>query len=190
MNQQSSLKNIRTSLQKNPDLPVVFVSGEARVSPGYHVSEIKFTTVQSLDCGSGSDQWDEIVVQLLDGNPKSSAGYMNAGKMQMIIEKSLQSYPVESTTVTYFEFAIGNNGLQKMAVNSIFVDNQQLKVELKGLQAQCKPFQRMLRNAKINSTKSENTSECCGSSADEGSKPTGIQPPLIPDVNSQSRCCR
>jgi hypothetical protein len=45
---------------------VLHAEGTA-IRPEYHVTEIELAQVRSLDCGKGEAQWDETLVQLLDG---------------------------------------------------------------------------------------------------------------------------
>jgi len=58
MNQQQlNIDTVFSTLRSNPDLPVILTQNEHAVSPGYHITEVKISTVNSLDCGKGTDQW-------------------------------------------------------------------------------------------------------------------------------------
>ena len=36
----------------------------AFVGANYHITEVKHTSIESVDCGSGTDAWNETVIQL------------------------------------------------------------------------------------------------------------------------------
>ena len=52
-------------LEDHKDKSLVFEyrPGE-RVQPNYHITEIKNITVESVDCGAGTDFWKETIIQL------------------------------------------------------------------------------------------------------------------------------
>jgi hypothetical protein len=59
-----------TSLRQHNDTPLVFDYGNARVPAGYHVTEVKAVSFQTMDCGGKSDAWSETIVQLW--NPEAT----------------------------------------------------------------------------------------------------------------------
>jgi len=175
---QSPLKidALLTMLKSHPDLPVIFTQNEQSISPGYHVTEVKMSVVNSLDCGQGTDQWRELAVQLLDGNAHSSQAHMPATKMIGILDKALAANQADDNTQLYFEFAIGNAALQKSSVKAIEVVNNTVTIALSATTAQCKPFERALASSGAPVI----SSGCCGSAptpakgcCDTGSTHTG-----------------
>jgi len=154
-----SINTLITTLRANPDLPVVFTQNERAISPGYHITEVKTAVVDSLDCGQGTDQWQELVIQLLDGNAGSSNTYMQSATMAGIMNQALNNTQVDDSTHLYFEFAPDNASLQKSTVRAIETANNTITIELAITSAQCKPFQRALASGKA----STGASGCCGS---------------------------
>lgn len=142
----------------NPALPLVFAFGGERINPGYHVTEVKHAAVRSLDCGRGSDQWDELVVQLLDGSPASDEEHMSGGKFLGIVNAALSSLTIQQPTELFFEFSPGNTAIRKLRIESAQSDDQQAVVTLGPEQAVCKPFQR----AKLAGAQTGATTGCCG----------------------------
>ncbi len=181
MKQQSSLLRFRENLQHHRDLPLAFNAAGTALSPGYHLTEIKLATVRSLDCSSKADQWDEVIVQLLDGNPASTAGYMNVAKLLSILDRALAQQSSCDSAELYFEFAPTDNTLQKFAVASITEADGVVHVGLQGLQTQCKPFQRMLAQARSSQRTDNNPASVGGSTAAQST---------LTDTNSASTCCR
>lgn len=156
---QHNIDTLTSTLRNNPGLPVVFTQNEHTISPGYHITEVKTAVVNSLDCGQGTDQWGEIVIQLLDGNADSSGDYMQSKKMMGILEHAIKASHADDRTHLYFEFTPGNATLQKSSVSAIEVVNNTITIALGTTTAQCKPYQRALASAKA----SASSTGCCGS---------------------------
>jgi len=159
-----------STLQNNSNLPVVFSQDGQFISPGYHITEVKMSEVNSLDCGQGTDQWRELAIQLLDGNAAPSAAFMPSAKMLGILDKALDNTQIDDNTKLYFEFASGNTAVQKSTVESIEIIDGAIAITLVGTTAQCKPYQRALSNGTASAdgggccTSVQSTSRsCCGS---------------------------
>ncbi len=175
-----NIDNLVSTLRSNPDLPVMITQNEHTIMPGYHITEVKMAAVNSLDCGQGTDQWRELVIQLLDGNADSSGGYMQSKKMMGILDQALKSSHSDDSTHLYFEFTPGNAALQKSRVSGIEVVNNTITIALATVSAQCKPFQRALASDEdfsgaygcCVSAKTQNQG-CCDSSS----------------VGTESSCC-
>ena len=150
------------TMRTNPNLPVVFTLDDLTISQGYHITEVKHAMVDSLDCGQGTDQWSELVIQLLDGHADSDSGFMPAAKFLGILDKALPVKPQDEQATLYFEFAPRNTALQKTSVQSIDVVDGNIFVSLSGSPAVCKPYQRALESG----TASDNDAGCCGSATD------------------------
>jgi len=158
---QLSINALFETLRSNPDLPVTFSQNEHAISPGYHVTEVKTSLVHSLDCGHGTDQWHELVIQLLDGNAESSQPYMHSTKLAGILDKALGSKHTDDDTKLYFEFAPGNKALHKSSISAIEIANNAIVISLNATTAQCKPYQRALASGMVSAGKNG----CCGDSA-------------------------
>ncbi len=156
---QPNIDTLVSTLNSNPKLPVIFTQNDHAISPGYHVTEVKMATVNSLDCGRGTDQWREIVIQLLDGNADTSGTYMQSAKMAHILNQALNGEQTDNNTELYFEFAIGNAALQKSTVSRIEIVNNTISISLNATIAQCKPYQRALASGKALTS----GNSCCGS---------------------------
>lgn len=139
-----NIATLTNAMRDNSDLPVIFTLNGQSISPGYHITEVKNVAVQSLDCGMGTDQWHEWVIQLLDGNANSKSGYMPARKFVSILDKALEDNQQNEHTELYFEFAPGNAALQKLSVENIGIVDDSVSVSLSGTTAQCKPLERAL----------------------------------------------
>ncbi|MEE9321441.1 MAG: DUF6428 family protein [Granulosicoccus sp.] len=128
-------------LSRHLDASLVFSLDEIRILPGYHVTEIKYARIESIDCGRGAEEWNEVVVQLLDGLRTSKAGYMSVVKFLGIVTAAKQSLLPDDTAQLFFEFSTENGPVMKLSVDSVEVIGELVLVALSGPAAVCKPFQ-------------------------------------------------
>lgn len=100
--------------------------------------------MDSVDCGRNSniEQWDEIVVQLLDGSATSKAGHMPASKFLAITSSAMKTLKADTAAYFFFEFAPDNGPIRKLSVESVEHTEHELAVSLGSEQAVCKPLQR------------------------------------------------
>lgn len=159
--QQPNIHTVFSVLRGNPELPVILTQNELTVLPGYHITEVKMSVVNSLDCGQGTDQWHELVIQVLDGKASSSAMYMPSKMVMGILDKALKGEPADENTKLYFEFSPGNAALQKSSVSAVEIVNKTIAIALTNSTAQCKPFQRALASGNV----SASSEGCCGSAS-------------------------
>ncbi len=132
------------------DAPLVFSTTDGPIGKGYHVTELKLASFNSIDCGAQRDSWTETILQLLDGQGRD---HMPVGKFASILEQSVRSIKGLEDSPLRIEFSHGNRGLQifePMAPE--FVDGAAL-LKLRVIQAQCKPAMR--------GKQTEETVSCC-----------------------------
>lgn len=155
MNKQlATLDEFFRQISSTPDNALVFVTDDGEISPDYHVTEVKQSTVHSIDCGRNLDQWGELLVQLLDG-PKGGAGqYMHADKFIQIVKSAVHHLPDAEDSELIFEFAPDNAPMCKLVVRAVENKNGHTIVALSDKSAECKAGQRWIG-------KNEHTSPCC-----------------------------
>ncbi len=83
---------------------LVFNLGTRIVAPGYHITEVKAVTVQSMDCGGRANAWNETVVQLWSPGARPDEGYMTVGKFLGIYGSVASSMPIDGEAVLRFEY--------------------------------------------------------------------------------------
>ncbi len=145
MNTESmNIQDIAQQLSDNPELPVKFYVDGAAIKRGYHVTEVKNAAVTSIDCGQNSsvEQWNELIIQLLDGSNLPSQNYMPAKKFQGIAAKALETLSAEDAHLLFFEFAPGNGPIRKLNVAAMDSSATEHSIYLGNEKAVCKPFQR------------------------------------------------
>jgi len=139
-NQNSNLNELITALRTKPDSPLVFSFEGQTIHSGYHVTEVKHAAMNSLDCGNGKDQWQEVIIQLMDGSAVFKGKHMSCGKFMAIFDKAIESLAFDENTLTFIEFAPNNVGLRKLVIDTIEHKEEQVLVHLSSPTAVCKPY--------------------------------------------------
>ena len=112
-----------TTLASYPDRALVFEMDNQRIKPGYHVTEIKAVSTQSMDCGGQGDAWTETVIQLW--TPGDSGEYMRVSKFLNIYRRVASQVPVAEEGEVRLEY--GEVGAPAI---SYFVKDVRLKGEV------------------------------------------------------------
>jgi hypothetical protein len=136
---------------QDANLPLVFATAEGEIGGGYHVTELKQTSITSIDCGGNIDDWRETHVQLLDGQ---NGDHMSIGKFSSIAAQSIVKLHGLGGAPLYFEFALKNKGLRRYQVESLTSDGGQTSILLREGRAMCKPASVGVLSAK--------SAGCCG----------------------------
>ena len=166
---KSSLRHINgvcDALRAQQQNELVFEFNEQTIRPGYHVTEIKHGRISSLDCGSGTHQWNEVVIALLDGPVSRSnnrEGYMTGTKFLQIVDTAMKTLPEQNGEQLLFEFNGSNGVVQRFQITEIKAGQTQTHILLAGEQVVCKPAQRMNNSLSAQS----NAETCCGSSTSQ-----------------------
>src|ERR1700738_377854 len=88
-----------------PDQQIVFQLDEAPlVAAGYHVTEVKAVTYNTMDCGGVADKWKETVIQLWNPGDEPEREYMTVRKFLAIYERVAKHIPVFHDAELRFEY--------------------------------------------------------------------------------------
>lgn len=127
-------------LQANPEKELVFEyrSGQT-VGANYHITEVKNITVDSVDCGGGTDYWKETVIQLLeDLSETGKTRYMTAAKALGILNRVNSIKPMDPLSPLKFEY--GNQAFHttQLPVGDYSSQGDRLLMRLREDSALCK----------------------------------------------------
>ena len=163
----TELGKLMALLLSNPGIPLKFYLDDISINQGYHVTEVKHASVKSMDCAKRTDAWDEILIQLLDGEAGSTQGFMNTSIFMSIVSATLKSLPESSKSSLFFEFAPNNGPLQKLRIRSTECDDHNFSVHLTYEKAVCKPLRRWGRAGVVfdNLSAKLSKSGCCSGRA-------------------------
>ena len=133
----TTLNDLITDLKTlDPDLPLVFATDAGEIGGGYHVTELKRATINSIDCGGNLSEWVETNLQLLDGSERE---HMKLGKFIAIANQSMAKINGLADSPLSFEYSPGNIGLHRYAAEWINAGSDTVTVRLKEDRAKCKP---------------------------------------------------
>lgn len=82
---ESSLGAVLSKLDGHADKTLAIVYGDREVQAGYHITEIKAGSFQTLDCGGNPDSWTETILQVEDIAQEGAKAQMTAGKFASIL---------------------------------------------------------------------------------------------------------
>ena len=127
-------------LKDNPTKSLLFeyIEGQT-VGANYHITEVKNVTIDSVDCGSGTDYWKETIVQLWE-SPKETEKkeYMVTSKALGILNKVDGIKPMGKDTEIKFEYSNPTFHTAQLFVNDHEVHQEQLIIKLGVEKTDCK----------------------------------------------------
>ncbi|GAA4276675.1 DUF6428 family protein [Aquimarina mytili] len=109
------------------------------VGTNYHITEVKHITIDSVDCGAGTDSWKETVIQLWEspselGKPE----YMSAYKALGILKKVGQMKAYEMDAPVKIEYGNTMFHAAQLHVNDFELKEGQLILKLAVQPTDCK----------------------------------------------------
>lgn len=146
-----------TILRAHPARPVVFRHGGDSVPSGYHLTEVKRVTYETMDCGAKTHQWDETQFELWTP-PLNSLnplrGPMPAGKLLAIIARVERELPLAGDADARIHTSLGGGVTALWDIASAAPSGGQLVVALTPDRTRCKAAERQVGRL---------TGGCCGS---------------------------
>ena len=143
-------------LRRAPENQLVFVNGNGHaVHAGYHLTELKAVSLDTVDCGGQVNRWQETIVQL--GVPSNAEdNYMSAGKFLKIFDKVRGMIPLNFDAAIRVEYGDENFFPSTYDVRSMTHGGDVTRVLLQPPETTCKA-----RDRRHRSTRSEAEREPC-----------------------------
>jgi hypothetical protein len=109
------------------------------VGANYHITEVKNITIDSVDCGAGTDFWKETIVQLWE-SPKEigKRDYMSTYKALGILNKVNKIKPMVSDAEIKFEYSNADFHTAQLFVDDYTLDEKKLILKLSVEKTDCK----------------------------------------------------
>ena len=96
-------------LREAPAKQLVFTdSDDATIHGGYHLTELKAASFDTVDCGGQKNQWNETIVQLWIPEDEGNGEFMTAAKFLSIYDKVARLIPLDPTAEIRFEYGDEN----------------------------------------------------------------------------------
>jgi hypothetical protein len=147
-------------LRRAPENQLVFVDGNGHaVHAGYHLTELKAVSLDTVDCGGQTNRWQETIVQLwVPANADND--YMTAGKFLKIFDKVGGMIPLNFDASIRVEYGDEDFFPATYDVRSITRGEDLTRVLLQAPETTCKA-----RDRREKSIRSEAERETCCSAA-------------------------
>jgi Family of unknown function (DUF6428) len=113
-------------------------SGGAMVHGGYHLTELKAASFDTVDCGAQKNQWNETIVQLLVPEEEENGERMTAAKFLAIYDKVARLISLDAAAEIRFEYGDENFPPSNYHVENISETAAELRVQLRLPQTTCK----------------------------------------------------
>ncbi len=127
-------------LRDNSDKSLLFEYKEGHyVGANYHITEVKNTTIKSVDCGGRADAWNETIIQLWESPSEiGKTEYMTSGKAISILEKVASIHSIDEDAAVLFEY--GNSSFHKanLEIHNIALTPDRVIIQLFVSQTDCK----------------------------------------------------
>ena len=139
-------------LREAPARRLVFTNSDgATIHGGYHLTELKAASFDTVDCSAQKNQWNETIVQLWVPEEQENGEFMTAAKFLSIYDKVARLIPLDATAEIRFEYGDENFPSSNSHVEMISENAAELGVQLRLPQATCKARDRR-----------ESGAACCG----------------------------
>ena len=128
-----------STLRKAPAKQLVFTNSDGTmIHGGYHLTELKAASFDTVDCGAQKNRWNETIVQLWVPEDEENGEFMTAAKFLSIYDKVARLIPLDSTAEIRFEYGDENFPPSNYHVEMITGNEAELRVQLRLPQATCK----------------------------------------------------
>ena len=118
---------------------LVFTNSDgATIHGGYHLTELKAASFDTVDCGAQKNQWNETIVQLWVPEEQENGAFMTASKFLSIYDKVARLIPLDATAEIRFEYGDENFPPSNYHVEMISENEAELHVQLQLPQTTCK----------------------------------------------------
>lgn len=127
-------------LEVNKDKSLLFeYAPNLLVGANYHITEVKHIKVDSVDCGSQTDAWNETVIQLWESPIElGKTEYMSVFKAAAILKKVGEMKPYDLDSEVKFEYSNANFHTAQLFVNDFEIKENNLIIKLAIKKTDCK----------------------------------------------------
>jgi len=132
-------KDFIDRLRKCRTKRVLFINSDgATIHAGYHLTELKAASFDTVDCGAQKNRWTETIVQLWVPEDEENGECMTAAKFLSIYDRVARLIPLDPTAEIRFEYGDENFPPSNYHVENISENRTELRVRLRVPQATCK----------------------------------------------------
>jgi hypothetical protein len=146
-----------SALRAAPDNELMFINLDGHVvHSGYHLTELKAASFETVDCGGQTNRWQETIVQLwVPANPDDD--YMTAAKFLKIFDKVRGMIPLDVDADVRVEYGDENFFPSAYYIRSVTSDETTTRVLLEPPRTTCKARDRRMAPGELSSQ----DNSCC-----------------------------
>jgi len=128
-----------SALRAAPGNELMFINLDGHaVHSGYHLTELKAASFETVDCGGQTNRWQETIVQLWVPEEEENGERMTAAKFLSIYDKVARLISLDVTAEIRFEYGDENFPPSDYHVEKISEKEAELLVQLRLPQTTCK----------------------------------------------------
>lgn len=126
-------------LRSFPAKQLIFTNSEgATIHGGYHLTELKAASLDTVDCGAEKNHWNETIVQLWVPEEAENGEFMTVAKFLSIYDKVARLISLDPTAEIRFEYGDENFPPSNYHVENISEISGEIRVQLRLPQTTCK----------------------------------------------------
>ena len=127
-------------LAENQDKSLLFEYNPGKfVGANYHITEVKNMTIASVNCGGGTEGWNETIIQLWESpTEKDKTVFMSTYKALSILKKVGRIKPYELDAEVKFEYSNPAFHTAQLFVSDYDLVDRKLIVKLAVEKTDCK----------------------------------------------------
>ena len=133
-------KELFSVLKEHQDKSLLFeYAPNLLVGANYHITEVKHTTIDSVDCGAKTDNWNETIIQLWESPLEiGKRDFMSVNKGLNILNKVGEMKPYDMDAELKFEYSNKTFHTAQMFVNDFEIRDNNLIIKLGVEKTDCK----------------------------------------------------
>jgi Family of unknown function (DUF6428) len=133
-------KELLSLLNEHHDKSLLFeYAPNLFVGANYHITEVKHVSIDSVDCGSGTDFWNETIIQLWESPEElGKTEYMTTYKALSILNKVGKMKPFALVAEVKFEYGNATFHTAQLFVNDYEIRDKNLIFKLAVEKPDCK----------------------------------------------------
>ena len=109
------------------------------VGANYHITEVKHIKIDSVDCGGGTDAWNETLIQLWESPSEiGKRDYMSTFKALAILKKVGKMKPYDMNAEVKLEYSNDHFHTAQLYISSFETVRSELHLHLSVYKTDCK----------------------------------------------------
>lgn len=158
---EASLAQVLAALDGHDEMPLSIRYDDRKIQAGYHITEVKFASLQTLDCGGNPDSWQETILQIDDIPAEEGKAQMTAGKFRSILATVDKKVRLNQDARLTIEIGKPGEAMRVFDVAGTSIEGEVAWLTLGVRAAICKPRHRAAKTAASTCCAPAKSSSCC-----------------------------